>query len=108
MQVCTPPPHSRIIVVRVHPYVWGFLSIRAETPEADVHINYGLRDILEKLLTATAAAAPASAPSNTTHPTSPAPPIPPSSHDAPVPPRQRQQQADGQDDTDAIAPPSRT
>ncbi|CEM02272.1 unnamed protein product [Vitrella brassicaformis CCMP3155] len=85
-------------------------TCRVETPEADVHINYGLRDILEKLLTATAAAAPASATNNTTHPhpTPPAPPIPPSSHDALVPPRQRQQQADGQDDTNAIAPPSRT
>jgi len=74
-----------------HNCVCAFLSIRRETSQSDVHINYDLRDIVQQLRTATAAA-PAPAPSNTTHSTPPA--VPPTGQEAPLTARQRQEAAD--------------
>ncbi|CEM05761.1 unnamed protein product [Vitrella brassicaformis CCMP3155] len=68
-----------------HPHGHPFAvcpTCRRETPQSDVHINYGLRDIVEQLRKATAAAP--------TDPTTPA--VPPSGQDAPLTARQRRQQ----------------
>ena len=61
-----------------------FLSIRRETSQSDVHVNYGLRDIVQQLRTASAAAP--------TDPTTPA--VPPSDQDPPLTARQHQQESD--------------